>query len=255
MTYRSILAETVTINGFNGDEIEAYYSTPNEPGPFAGVVVIHHAPGWDEWTCEVVRRFAHHGYTAMAPHLYSRVGIGPADDLAAKMRAMGGVSDEQAMGDIEAGVKFLLETDTSNGRVGCIGFCSGGRHAYLAAALVPNLDAAVDCWGGGVIITGSANLTPERPVAPIDYTAKIACPILGIFGNEDRNPDVEQVNETEAALQKEGKAYEFHRYDGAGHSFFTTNRDAYRPVQATDAWGHVFSFFEKHLSASSPTNG
>ena len=249
MGYRGMMTETVAVSGFNDDAIEAYYARPNGPGLIPGVVVIHHAPGWDEWTCEVVRKLAHHGYGAIAPHLYSRAGLGDADDLAAQIRAMGGVSDEQALGDIEAGVKFLRAQPSSNGRVGCIGFCSGGRHAYLAAALVPGLDAAVDCWGGGVIVSDSSQLSPARPVAPIDYTSRIACPILGIFGNDDRNPTVEQVNATEAALKQEGKSYEFRRYDGAGHGFFATDRAGYRSEQATDAWGHVFRFFETHLAA------
>jgi carboxymethylenebutenolidase len=84
-------------------------------------------------------------------------------------------------------------------------------------------------------------------VAPIDYTPRIACPLLGIFGNEDRNPTVEQVDQTEAALQKERKPYEFHRYDGAGHGFFATDRAGHRPEQATEAWGRVFDFFARHL--------
>jgi carboxymethylenebutenolidase len=168
--------------------------------------------------------------------------------MAAHIRAMGGVSDEQAMGDIAAGAEFLRTQATSNGKVGCIGFCSGGRHAYLAAALVPGMDAAFDCWGGGVIVTDPKHLSPQRPVAPIDYTARIACPLLGIFGNEDRNPTVEQVNETEAALKREGKSYEFHRYDGAGHGFFAVDRSGYRPEQAVDAWGHVLRFFGEQLS-------
>ena len=250
MVYTGMTAETVTLDGFNNDKIEAYAARPTTPGPHAGVVVIHHAPGWDDWTCEVVRKFAHHGYEAIAPHLYSRVALGPPDDMAARIRAMGGVSDAQAMGDIESGAKFLRAQAASNGKVGCIGFCSGGRHAYLAAALVPGLDAAVDCWGGGVIVADPAHLSPARPVAPIDYTPRIACPLLGIFGNDDRNPTVDQVNDTEAALKTEGKTYEFHRYDGAGHGFFATERSGYRPEQATDAWNHVFAFYDKHLNGA-----
>jgi carboxymethylenebutenolidase len=249
MPYEGLIAETVTIKGHNGDDIEAYYARPMSDRRRGGVVVIHHAPGWDEWTTEVVRKLAHHGYEAISPHLYSRAGAGfDPDDRAAMMRAMGGVSDAQAMGDIEGGVKFLKAQPNCNGKVGCIGFCSGGRHAYLAAALVPGLDAAVDCWGGGVIVADPAQLTPARPVAPIDYTPKISAPLLGIFGNDDRNPDVEQVNKTEEELKKHGKVYEFHRYDGAGHGFFATDRPGYRPEQTVDAWKHVFAWFEKYLS-------
>ena len=250
MPYNGMTAETVSLEGHEADKIEAYYANPSGAGPFPGVVVIHHLPGWDEWTCEVVRKFAHHGYRAIAPHLYSRAPVGDADDMAARVRAMGGVSDEQAMGDIAASAAFLRRQAGSNGRVGCIGFCSGGRHAYLAAALVPGLDAAVDCWGGGVIVTDPAHLSPARPVAPIDYTPRIACALLGIFGNEARNPSTEQVDETEAALQREGKAYEFHRYDGAGHGFFATDRAGYRPEQATEAWSRVLDFLATHLQTA-----
>ena len=251
MTYPGMVAETVTFAGFGGDTIEAYYARPAAAGRYPSVVVIHHLPGWDNWTCEVVRKLAHGGYEAVAPHLYSRAPVGPADDMAARVRAMGGVSDEQAMGDIAASAKFLRAQPGASGKAGCIGFCSGGRHAYLAAALVDGLDAAVDCWGGGVIVTDPAHLSPQRPVAPIDYTARIGCPLLGIFGNDDRSPSVDQVNETEAVLKREGKTYEFHRYDGAGHGFFAVDRTGYRPEQATDAWGKVFAFYDKHLSGTS----
>src|SRR5687768_5201744 len=92
---------------------------------------------------------------------------------------------------------------------------------------------------------------PIWAVAPIVYTEKMSCPLLGIFGNDDKNPNRDQVNRTEAELKKYGKSYEFHRYDGAGHSFFDYNRPAYRPEQAVDAWRKVFAFFDKHLASAS----
>jgi carboxymethylenebutenolidase len=84
----------------------------------------------------------------------------------------------------------------------------------------------------------------------IDMTPEMGCPLLGIFGNDDRNPDPEQVNRTESELQRHGKSYEFYRYDGAGHGFFATDRPGYRPEQAVDGWKKVFSFFERHLAAA-----
>jgi carboxymethylenebutenolidase len=244
----ALSAETITIKGHSGDEVEAYYARPAGSGRRPGVVVIHHAPGWDDWTTEVCLKLARNGYEAISPHLYHRAGGGPEPgDMAAMVRAMGGLPDDQVMGDIDAAAQHLKSQPTSNGKAGCIGFCSGGRHAYIAAALVQNIDAAVDCWGGGVIVSDPAQLTPNRPVAPIDYTAKIHVPLLGIFGNEDRNPDVEQVNKTEEELKKQGKSYEFHRYDGAGHGFFATDRAGYRPEQAVDGWKKVFAFYETHL--------
>src|SRR5438552_17145297 len=126
MTYEGMIAETAMVRGYNGDEIEAYYGRPMGPGPFSGVVVIHHAPGWDEWTKEVVRKLAHHGYASIAPHLFSRLGPGAWDDLAAAARSVGGMPDEQVVGDVGAAVRLLHSQPLSNGRVGVIGFCSGG---------------------------------------------------------------------------------------------------------------------------------
>ena len=87
-------------------------------------------------------------------------------------------------------------------------------------------------------------------MAPIDLTERMAAPLLGLFGNDDRNPTAAQVDRTEAELKRHGKVYEFHRYDGAGHAFFNWERPAaYRAEQAQDGWRHVFAFFERHLGA------
>ena len=249
--YEGMLAESLSIVGHRGDEIEAYGARPLGSVPVPGVVVIHHAPGWDEWTREVCRKLAFHGYAAIAPHLYSRSGPGHWDDVAAAARGAGGVSDEQMLGDVEGAMKFLRAQPFSSGKIGTIGFCSGGRHSYICACRIPSLNAAVDCWGGRVV-PDSDQLTERQPVAAIDMTPDMRCPILGIFGNDDQNPDPAQVNRIEEELKKHGKAYEFHRYDGAGHGFFATDRPGYRPSQAVDGWQKVFAFYERHLQAVAP---
>jgi carboxymethylenebutenolidase len=249
MSYRGMLAEMVRFRGHNGDEGEAYYARPLGPGPVPGMVIVHHLPGWDEWIIEVARKFAHHGYAAIAPHLYFREGPGSPDDVGARVRAAGGVPDDQVVGDVAGAAAFLRARPESNGKVGLIGFCSGGRHAYLCACRLPDVDAIVDCWGGRVIVDDPSELTPKRPVAPIDLTEKLNCPLLGLFGNDDQAPSPDQVNRHEALLKRLGKAYEFHRYDGAGHAFFAVDRPSYRPQQAVDGWRKVFAFLGKHLAA------
>ena len=246
MSYEGQIAETITIVGHRGDRIEAYFARPVGVTRVPGVVVFHHGPGWDEWTKEVVRKLAHHGYAALCPHLYGRFGPGNADDVAAAARAAGGVSDDQAIGDARAGMEYLRGLPYANGKVGTIGFCMGGRLVYVAACRLEGLDAAVDCWGGRVI-AAPEELDEKRPVSPIELTPQMGCPLLGIFGNDDANPDVEQVNRTEAELERLGKPHEFHRYDGAGHGFFATDRPNYRQAQAVDGWQKVWGFFEKHL--------
>ncbi len=244
--YQGMFAETIPLAGANGDLINAYFARPLGPGPFPGVVLIHHMPGWDDWYFEATRKFAAHGYAALAPNLYARAGHGMPDDVAAKVRAAGGVPDDQAVGDVEGALRFLQSLQYVNGKVGVFGTCSGGRHAYLAACRVKGFAACADLWGGGVVMS-AADLTPNRPVAPIDYTANLSCPLLGLFGEEDHSPTPAQVAQHEAALKQHGKQYEFHMYAGAGHGFFYHDRPMYRQAQAVDGWQKVFAFFEKHL--------
>jgi carboxymethylenebutenolidase len=209
------------------------------------VVLVHHLPGWDEYYREMTRRMAQHGYLAISPNLYGRFGYGTPDDAAAKARGAGGVPDSQVIGDMDGAAKFLRSQPNHNGKVGIIGTCSGGRHSVLCASNSTAFDAVVDLWGGGVV---QPELTPQRPKAVIDMTADLACPLLGLFGNDDQNPSPEQVNQHEAALKAAGKNYEFHRYDGAGHGFFYYQTPLYRQEAAMDGWSKVFAFFEKNLA-------
>lgn len=244
--YEGMLAETVTMAGHNGDYVHAYYSRPLGKGPFPGIILIPHMPGWDEFSRETARRFSQHGYLVVCPDIYCRFGHGTPEEISAKARTEGGVPDTTVMGDCEGALTYLNSLPTCNGKVGVIGMCSGGRHAFLAACKVEGLSATVDCWGGGVVAS-QQDLSPARPVAPIDFTQELNCPLLGIFGNDDHSPTPEQVNLHEEALKKYGKNYKFYRYDGAGHAFWYYHTDRYRPQQAMDSWEKVFDFFEEHL--------
>ena len=246
--YEGMLAETTMLHGHHGEVINAYFARPLGPGPFPGMVVIHHAPGWDEWYREATRKFAQHGYATISPNLYYRDGHGTPEDVAAKVRAAGGVPDDQAVGDVAGAMQYLRALPYLNGKVGVFGTCSGGRQAFLAACRVKGFDAAVDCWGGRVVMA-QEELTPRQPVAPMEYTQDLSCPLLGLFGEDDQNPTPEQVAQHEQELKKHGKSYEFHMYPGAGHGFFYHDRSAYRQAQAVDGWQKVFAFLEKYLSA------
>lgn len=244
--YEGMLAETVMIQGANGDTINAYFARPLGAGPYPGMVLIHHLPGWDEWYREATRKFAHHGYMTISPNLYYREGHGTPEDVAAKVRAAGGVADDQVVGDVGGALRFLRSQPTCTGKVGLFGTCSGGRQTVLVASRMQGFDAAIDCWGGRVV-QAAEDRPPKQPVPPIDYTAELSCPLLGLFGNDDQAPPPAQVDQHEAELKKHGKTYEFYRYDGAGHGFFYYDRPAYRQEQAVDGWQKVFAFLEKHL--------
>jgi carboxymethylenebutenolidase len=243
-----LTAEVITYPGGLGDEIHAYVAKPLGDAPSPGIVAVHHLPGWDEFYREFAERLARHGFTVICPNLYDRYGQGTPDDIAAKVRSEGGVPDASVVADLAAAMAWLRALPTSNGKVGIIGSCSGGRHAVLTASQVTGFDAVVDLWGGGVVMPAD-QLSEARPVAPIDLTADLSAPLLGIFGNEDKHPSPEQVNQHEAELHRLGKDYEFHRYDGATHGFFYYQAPMYQPVAAMDGWSKVFEFFGRHLES------
>jgi carboxymethylenebutenolidase len=244
----SLSATTVRISGADGDEIEAYLARPDGDERRGGVVVIHHLPGYDRATKEMVRRFAELGYDAICPNLYSREAPGASpDDAAAVVRAQGGVSDERLVGDVAGAAAHLRSLPTSNGKVGVIGHCSGGRQSVLAACRL-DLDAAVDCYGAYVTGTPSPEF-PLKVTNLVDELPNLRCPLLGLFGNEDSYPSPEQVDELEQLLQAHGKTYEIHRYDDAGHAFFAVNRPSYRVAAANDGWERIAEFYAAHLGS------
>jgi carboxymethylenebutenolidase len=243
----SLSATTIRIAGADGDEIEAYLARPDGDEKRGGVVVIHHLPGYDRATKEIVRRFAELGYDAICPNLFYREAPGAApDDAAAAARAKGGTPDDQLVGDVAGAAAHLRSLATSNGKVGVIGYCSGGRQAVLAACNA-DLDAAVDCYGAYVTGTPPTDF-PIKVTNLVDQLPKLRCPLLGLFGNEDARPSPEHVDELQQILDANGKSYEFHRYDDAGHGFFSVDRPSYRVAAANDGWERITAFFGTHLA-------
>ena len=145
-------------------------------------------------------------------------------------------------------IDALRALPNSNGKVGVIGYCSGGRQSFLTAVSLP-VDAAVDCYGA--FVTG---IPPEgfplKVVPLVDKTPSLRCPLLGLFGDDDKFPTPDHVAELEAALIANGKTYEFHSYEGAGHAFFAPDRPSYRPEAALDGWRRIFAWFGTHLDDS-----
>jgi carboxymethylenebutenolidase len=240
-------AGTVTISGHGGDEIEAYAAQPLDMAPRGGVVLVHHLPGFDEATKEYARKFAVHGYNAIVPNLYSREAPGAEpSDAAALVRAQGGVADDRLVGDVAGGAAYLRALPNTNGKAGVIGHCSGGRQALLAACSL-DLQAAVDCYGAFVMVSSPAD-SGLRATELTSHLPSLSCPLLGLFGGDDKFPSPEQTADLAAALDKLGKIYDFHTYEGAGHAFFNVDRVAYRPEAAKDGWERIFAFFGEYLS-------
>lgn len=238
---------TVEIAGHDATLIEAYLARPAPEAGRGGVVVIHHMPGFDRATKEIVRRFAELGYDAICPNLYHREAPGAdPDDAAAAARAAGGVPDDRLLGDVGGAIGYLRGLPTSNGRVGVIGYCSGGRQAVLAACRL-DVAAAVDCYGAFVTGTPPEG-HPLQVTNLVPLLGDLRCPLLGLFGNEDRFPSPAHVDELERLLREHGKQFEFHRYDDAGHGFFAVNRPGYRVAAANDGWDRITAFFADQLA-------
>jgi carboxymethylenebutenolidase len=229
-----------------GSPVSAYLARPKAAGSRPGVVVVHEATGVDEHIRDVARRFAAAGFTAIAPELYSRVGRPSADDRPAMFAKMFGLRDEDIVADLVAAASLLHEREDSDGRVGIIGFCMGGRSALLAACSSTAFDATVDCWGGFALrATPDADTTPERPQPVADLLDQLHGRVYVVAGAEDQNPSPEDVGELRRRLEAAGKDVVIEVYDDAGHAFFNDTREQfYREGPANRLWERVIAFLK-----------
>ena len=242
----SMTTTTVELEGQGGDRIPAYLARPDDDTTRGGVVVIHHMPGWDRSTKEIARRFAELDYDAICPNLHHREAPGASpDDASAAVRAAGGVPDDRLLGDVGAAVEYLRGLSSSNGKVGVIGYCSGGRQSVLVACNI-DVDAAVDCYGAFVTGTPPADLS-LKVMSLEDQLPNLRCPLLGLFGLDDSHPSPEQVADLERILKEHGKSFEQHSYEDTGHGFFAVDRPAYRVASANDGWERIAAFYAANL--------
>lgn len=232
----------------DGAVIHAYLARPRETGRRPGIIVVHEAFGLVEHIRDIARRFANIGFTALAPNLYSRVGAPNPDDRPQVMEKMFGLSDAQVVRDLEAAAAFLRTQDDATGKVGCIGFCSGGRQTLLFACSSDKVDAAVDCWGGFITrATPTEKTTPQRPTPVIDLVGNLRCPLFAAFGAEDENPSVADAEELRRRLEKAGKTFTIKIFANAGHAFLADYRPTYREGPAFELWPQIVAFFETHV--------
>jgi carboxymethylenebutenolidase len=228
--------ETVQVDG---NAMRLYVSVPEGKGPFAAVVVIQHQGGVDTFIEEMTQRIAQAGYVGVAPDLYHRDGPDCQDDGPTRRARL---RDVTVIKDVNATVDFLQGHRQVDGeRLGIVGFCMGGRVAYLMAAVNPALKAAVDYYGGNIMVPWG-----EGP-APFARTADIHCPLLGLFGEEDANPSPADMRKLDAELTRHGKVHEFHAYPGANHAFMNRHGARYHAEADRDSWPRALAFFKKHL--------
>lgn len=227
--------DSVTVDG---SPMRCYVDIPQQT-PAPAVVVAQHAGGVDEFIQTMTRRFAAEGFVAIAPDLYHREDPNSGDDA---MQRMGRLRDRNIINDVNAAIAHLETLPEAGANIGVTGFCMGGRVAYLMATQDPRLKAAVVFYGGNILVPWG------RGSAPFDQSDRINCPILGLFGKDDGNPNPADVAKIDAELTRLGKPHEFHSYDGAGHAFMNEGRPSYREGAATDAWTRCVGWFRQHLA-------
>jgi len=233
----------------DGFAMRACLARPKAPGTYPAVIVLHEAFGLVEHERDVARRFANAGFIALAPDIYSRVGAPKnASDMTEVRAKMFGLPDAQLVRDFEAAAAFVRAQPDASGKVGCVGFCVGGRWTLLFACGSDKLDAAIDCWGGFITrATPDAATTPERPTPVIDLAARLQCPLYIVCGQEDQNPSPTDAAELARRLEHAGKQFQLEIFKNVGHAFFADYRPSYREQAAFELWPKMVAFFKKHL--------
>ena len=237
------MASTTERIGVEGGEMELYVSLPEGgSAPFPGVVVVQHAGGVDEFIRTMCDRLAEAGYGAAAPALYHRLGEG-------EERTPRALKDAEMIADVGPTADFLQANARIDGEaLAVIGFCMGGRVAYLMAAAVPAFRAAVAYYGGNTAVA----LGGEGVASPFGRTAEIRCPLMFHFGAEDGNPSPEDREKLHAELERHGKEHEFHSYAEAGHAFMDFTGARYAEAAAAASWPRTLDFLDRHLRGGRP---
>ncbi|HEX4187200.1 MAG TPA: dienelactone hydrolase family protein [Solirubrobacteraceae bacterium] len=244
-----IAAEQLSFAGADGDQVNAYAARPAEGGSHPAVIVIHEAGGLGDHIRDVSNRFANIGYVALAVDLYTREGgPPPMDDPPKLMERLFSIPDARVLGDLEGAAGYLRSAEDVTGRLGCIGFCMGGRYTLLFACSSDHVNAAVDCWGGFIDkATPEERSTPERPVPPLERVQELRCPLLAAIGAEDQNPSPEVGAQLLERARLSGQEVKVDVYEGASHAFFADHRPMYRSEPAAKLWKEIVPFFSDHL--------
>lgn len=222
-------------------KMNLYIARPESDRPLPAVIVIQHQNGVDRFTEEMTERTAQAGYFAVSPDLYHRDGPECKDDGPTRR---GRVRDANVIRDVNAAVNYLKGNKAVDaGRMAIIGFCMGGRVAYLMAAAGEDFKAAITWYGGSCFRAWGDGPTPFQ------RTAEISCPIQGHFGETDQNPSLEDMAKLDAELTKHGKAHDFYSYENTGHAFMDRHHpDKYVADSDRVSWQRGMEFLRKHLA-------
>jgi len=235
MVQSNVSASTIQIPG-PACSIRAFQVAPVGAGPYPAVIVIQEWWGLNEHIKDVATRFAREGYVAVAPDLYSRLGNTVTADPNEAGKLMTSLHKPDGVADLLAVVSYLKTAAGVRGeRLGVTGFCMGGSYTVLLACESRDIKAAAAFYG-------------EVPAD--DVVARLDCPLLYVYGDQDgwiQKADVERLR---ATAQRQGKFADVQIYPGTPHAFFNdTRKDVYRAKEAQDAWARTLRLFKQHLAS------
>jgi carboxymethylenebutenolidase len=223
----------------------ALVALPETGSKAGGVVVTFHREGLDAFTEWKVDQLALAGFVAIAPNHYHVLP----PDFGYEQRSKF-LTDEQMSLDLKAAADWLAASPAvDSSRLAVVGPCMGGRTALVAAECNPETWKACCIWYGGGVFKPLIGKLPA-PGAD-DRLFRVACPIVGFFGNLDKNPAPDQVDRLDAALTEAGKPHMFHRYADAGHGFLNRWHKNYNPAAADDSWARAMTFLKEKIGDGS----
>jgi carboxymethylenebutenolidase len=216
-----------------------YMSVPENQRPAGAVIVVQGQTGVDDFL-KFSDMVARGGFVAAAPDLYHRDPPDCKDDGPKRRMRL---RDQTVIQDINATVNFLKSHKAvDSGHIGIVGFCMGGRVVYLMSAVNPDIKAGVMYYGSDPFSSWGEG------ASPFERTKDMHCPIMGHFGDDDKNPSPADMKKLDAELTRLGKPHEFHSYANAAHAFANFGSGNYREHAANASWPRTFSFFGQHLA-------
>ena len=220
----------------------AYRAVPNGAGPFPIVLVIEEIFGVHEYIKDICRRLAKAGYCAVAPELYARQGdLSTMTDPKIIIRdIISKTPDAQWIGDLDATAAWAASAAKGDaGRLGVMGWCRGGRDAWLYAAHRRDLKAAV-AWYGPL----GGDRTAIQPRTAGDVAAEIHAPLLALYGGVDTGIPPSSAEEARDKARQAGRSVELVIYPDAPHGFHADYRPSYRKDAAEDGWTRALAFLK-----------
>lgn len=251
-----VRASAIRFRGHAGDEIGGILARPEETATrVPGIVLVQEVFGLDPHIRERTERLAQEGFVVLAPDLYSREEGPPGprptkedpspiwtmDDVRA---AVASLPDRRVLGDLEGGLAHLASDPGVDARgLGAVGFCMGGNFAYMLGCTSRRLSAVVDFYGRFVY----RELSPNKPIQPLELALNLSCPLLAVFGEEDPSIPAEEIERFRRTMDQFARDATIVTFPGVGHGFLNDRRKSYDREAAAQAWTLAIDFLREHL--------